>query len=103
MPDTFLGIGTKEYGRRDVEPDGSYVTTKFFVIFYLPVWPLETRRVRYKIDKYVNRIDIRRYKLKRLPLCWPQVLGVMATGFAVLIGALIGAVIFLRLVFAVLE
>ncbi len=42
---TFNGIGTKLYGMTDVGPDGSYVCTKWFVLVYLPIVPLESYRV----------------------------------------------------------
>jgi hypothetical protein len=39
------GIGTKIYGKDDEAPDGSYVTTKWFVILFLPIVPLGSYRV----------------------------------------------------------
>ena len=45
MPNAFNGIGTSYYGNRDKEPDGSYVTTKWFVFLFLPVFPLGSYRV----------------------------------------------------------
>ena len=42
---TFNGIGTKFYGATDYASDGSYVTTNWFVIFYLPIIPIESLRV----------------------------------------------------------
>jgi hypothetical protein len=83
MTGTFLGIGTREYGQREVQPDGSFVTTKFLVIFFLPVWPLGTRRVRQKVRENMNVVKVSRYVVHRLPLCWPQVLGVMAGGWGI--------------------
>lgn len=45
MAFTFNGIGTKFYGKRDVGPDGSYVMTEWFVLIYLPIFPLRSLRV----------------------------------------------------------
>ncbi|MGZ5036933.1 MAG: hypothetical protein ACXWG1_09370 [Usitatibacter sp.] len=45
MANTFNGIGTTFYGKRQFEPDGSYVTTKWFVIAFVPVFPMGSLRV----------------------------------------------------------
>jgi tetratricopeptide (TPR) repeat protein len=37
---TFNGIGTMLHGRDDVRPDGTYVSTLFLVVIFLPVLPL---------------------------------------------------------------
>lgn len=39
------GIGTSLYGKTDVEPDGSYIATKWFILFLLPIIPLGSYRV----------------------------------------------------------
>jgi len=46
MPFTFNGIGTINYGARDFRPDGSYVTTEWVVVAYVPIAPLRSRRIR---------------------------------------------------------
>ncbi len=48
MPSTLNGIGTKFYGQRDFSPDGSYITTEWFVFIYIPLIPLKSLRVRYQ-------------------------------------------------------
>jgi hypothetical protein len=45
MPFTVNGIGTTYYGRRDIGPDGSYVTTEWLVFVYVPVIPIRSYRV----------------------------------------------------------
>jgi hypothetical protein len=45
MAFTFQGIGTRFYGQREFEPDGSYITTKWFVFLYVPIIPLRSLRV----------------------------------------------------------
>ncbi len=40
------GCGTAIYGKRDFEADGSFVTTKWVVVFFIPVWPLKSMRVK---------------------------------------------------------
>jgi len=45
MPSNVNGFGTKYYGQRDFRPDGSYVTTNFFCLAFLPVFPIHSVRV----------------------------------------------------------
>jgi hypothetical protein len=40
------GCGTAIYGKRDFEADSSFVTTKWVVVFFIPVWPLKSMRVK---------------------------------------------------------
>jgi hypothetical protein len=42
----FMGCGDIFYGERDYWPDGSYVTTRWLALFYVPLVPLESLRVR---------------------------------------------------------
>jgi len=46
MAYTLNGIGTKFYGERDLRVDNSYITTEWIVIFYVPIIPLRSFRVR---------------------------------------------------------
>ena len=46
MAFTFRGIGTMHYGKRDFRPDGSFVTTLWFVVLYVPVVPISGKRIR---------------------------------------------------------
>jgi hypothetical protein len=46
LAQTFNGFGTKIYGKRDFEPNGSFVTTKWVVFFWIPFIPLRSFRVR---------------------------------------------------------
>ena len=48
LAQTFNGFGTKIYGKRDFELDGSFLTTKWVVFFWVPLVPLKSFRVRYK-------------------------------------------------------
>jgi len=34
------------YGKRDFQPDGSYVTTLWFVCFYVPIAPIQSKRIK---------------------------------------------------------
>jgi hypothetical protein len=44
---TCNGFGTMTYGKRDPEPDGSFLTTKWAVAFWIPLIPLRSFRVKY--------------------------------------------------------
>jgi hypothetical protein len=46
MPSSVNGFGTKLLGERDFCRNGSYVTTKWVSIFWIPVLPLESLRIR---------------------------------------------------------
>ena len=46
MAYTFHGFGAMDYGQRDFRPDGSYVTTTWFVCFYVPIVPIHSKRLR---------------------------------------------------------
>jgi hypothetical protein len=44
--DTFSinGVGWKFYGQRDFGPDGSFITTEWFIVFHIPIFPLRSYR-----------------------------------------------------------
>ena len=43
---TFNGIGTRIYGKREVNPaDESYIATKWFTLLFFPIIPLGSYRV----------------------------------------------------------
>jgi hypothetical protein len=44
-PTSINGMGSMFYGKSDVRQDGSYLTTEWFTILYLPVVPLRSFRV----------------------------------------------------------
>ncbi len=48
MAFSFNGIGTTFYGQRDFRADGTYTTTEWFAVFYFPIIPLRSLRVRYQ-------------------------------------------------------
>lgn len=45
MATTIQGFGTSFVGQRDFLPDGSYVTTEWVVLLFVPVIPLRSLRV----------------------------------------------------------
>jgi hypothetical protein len=46
MPHEFHGFGTMYYGSREKNDDGSFITTRWFVLLYAPIFPLGSYRVR---------------------------------------------------------
>ena len=55
------GFGTAIYGKRDFEPDGSFVATKWVVALFFPLVPLASMRVKviksgwFRYDSYLVR------------------------------------------------
>ena len=47
---TINGVGTKIYGKSDEGSDGSYITTLFFTILFIPVIPIKQYLVRHEGD-----------------------------------------------------
>ena len=45
MPTLVNFCGTCYYGKALKEPNGSYVTTEWFVLFLLPIFPIGSRRI----------------------------------------------------------
>jgi len=70
----FQGIGTDFYGKRNYNPrDKSYITTKWWVFFLLPILPLKSYRVikGYESEKFygIAFSGIQQYKiLEEIPL-----------------------------------
>lgn len=46
MAYTFNGIGTMFYGECDFRPDGTFITTEWLVLFWIPLFPVRSLRVR---------------------------------------------------------
>lgn len=42
---TLNGFGTKLYGKSAIDPDGSYIATKWIVVLFFPIIPLGSYRV----------------------------------------------------------
>jgi len=80
------------YGKRDFLADGSYITTLWFVVFYLPIYPIKSVRLRATGEtKYysMRRVPVIE-EIKQSQVNRTQVMSVyawFATEFAVLITA----------------
>ncbi|SRR6266851_833954 len=74
MPYTFNGCGTHYYGKQDKANDGSYVTTEWITLVYVPLIPLRSFRVL-PVGKGTNWVvhSSQSYQAMRVPLRWSQV------------------------------
>ena len=80
MPYTLNGVGTKYYGKRDVEPDNSFITTEWIVLVYIPIIPIGSFRVQ-PTGESTNMIifSSTQYLVQRVPFNWRQIRNVYAT------------------------
>lgn len=92
MPFAFNGIGTKYYGQREALEDGSFVTTEWFVLMYIPIIPLGSFRV-VPTGKSSNLLVYRssQYLVKQVPINWRQVRNVYIVTVAIF-GAISGLI-----------
>jgi hypothetical protein len=84
MPRSINGIGTAWYGSALPAPDGSVVVTEWFIIVFVPLIPLGSKRVLYVSDEskwYTG--DRYRYKVQPVPLYIPHLLKVYGTMAAI--------------------
>jgi hypothetical protein len=84
MPTSLEGNGFNLLGCRDLQPDGSYVTTKFFCILYIPLVPVSSWRVL-PVHGRVSLPFLRRkfVRVAKQPLHWRQVFSVYLAAAAV--------------------
>jgi hypothetical protein len=76
MANTINGIGTTYLGRANFEQDGSFVTTKWFVLGFFPIVPLGSARLRYEGTEgipFFSRTSTFEV-IEELPTDWLQVL-----------------------------
>lgn len=74
MPFSWNGSGTRYYGKRDREPNGSYITTEWVTIIYIPIFPIRSLKIR-PTGEQLNVVLIRsqQYRVQKVPLNKPQV------------------------------
>ncbi|WP_008308223.1 hypothetical protein [Leptolyngbya sp. PCC 6406] len=88
MPFNVNGIGTTYYGRRDFRPDGSYITTEWFIFLMVPIAPLRTFRVWPIASEPQSWFAPERYQVQRLKRCWPQIRRTYWAGLSSLAGCM---------------
>jgi hypothetical protein len=73
----FHGVGMIVYGERGYQPDGSFVTTQFFAVAYVPLFPIISKRISYtRISDYSSYDSDGYFVYEMLPLDHRQVLSV---------------------------
>ena len=76
---TVNGIGTFHHGYGDPRADGSFIATNYVVVFFMPLIPLASARLRHHgldDDLGLGPVASGRAELEvveRLPLQWPQI------------------------------
>ena len=88
MPYSFMGFGTRYYGRRDPGTDGSFVTTEWIVMAMTPILPVRSVRVVSRGEPQSSgRFPVvgfsRQYIVKPASLNWRQILNVYCAGAAI--------------------
>ena len=72
------GIGTHLYGKKDIAEDGSYISSKWFIFFLLPIFPIASYRV-VRGETTASGIPIilpgatTQYKMIKVPMNWKQI------------------------------
>lgn len=82
------GIGTTFYGKAQEGSDGSYVVTEWIVMFFIPILPLGSKRVRPTQDTrpwWKRGIMGQNYQVKKVPLHMPHLVKGYAATIAVAI------------------
>ncbi|MBU1558005.1 hypothetical protein KKC45_03525 [Patescibacteria group bacterium] len=85
------GIGTSLYGKNEIDSDGSYITTKWFIFFLLPIIPLGSYRVlRGETTASMSGLvgvpgATTQYKMISVPLNWKQVIQTYLLVYGILV------------------
>lgn len=76
------GFGRKYYGQRDFEADGSFITTKWLIMAFLPIAPSGSARVLVTNSggPFYKEYEI----LEEQPVCWRQVITTYAYVYGVI-------------------
>ncbi len=75
---SFNGFGTTLYGKREINPaDGSYIATKWIILLFLPVFPLDSYRV-IKVKQKFLTLESPRYQMMKVPLNFDQIRNIYA-------------------------
>lgn len=78
------GFGTTFYGECDFIQDGSYISTYWLILAYVPIIPLYSVRI-FHADKALI-MGSSQYQLAKLPIHWKQVFRTYGYLLAILLG-----------------
>ena len=94
MPSSFNGTGTMYYGQRESGPDGSYVTTEWITVAWIPLIPLKSYRVLPNGDgKNFVVYQSKDYSVRQVPLNGEQIRNVYGVA-VVVVGIVVSLVHF---------
>ena len=99
---TINGVGTTLYGKREVNTDGSFIATKWFVFFLLPIIPLGSYRVwqgKTEMTILLFPGQETQYKMVPVPLNFRQIIYTSLAIYGVLILSTVGAYYIIGLFF----
>lgn len=51
------GIGTTLYGKREIDSRGSYISTKWFIFFLLPIFPIGSYRILPNVTTITSPVE----------------------------------------------
>lgn len=87
MAFSINGVGTTFYGSALKESDGSYVVTEWFVLAYIPIFPIESKRVwPVKDSRGFWSLELgSKFQAVKVPLHKPHLI----KGYAVTVAALV--------------
>ncbi len=86
MPRSGNGLGTVHFGRADQRDDGSYVTTVWFAVFFLPIFPIRSERILplSEFDNGAGHRNLRYSVLENVPRHRPQIIRTYLVGWGIL-------------------
>lgn len=98
MPSTWNGIGTSFIGAKDRYPDGTFVTTEWFVVLMFPVIPIRSLRVLFLANSVGWRRSSSKYLvIEKAPL---DIKYILLTYFTAIISVISGIWLFFTIMTA---
>lgn len=91
---TVMGVGKTLYGKREVDADGSYVATKWFIYLFLPIIPLGSYRVwrgetTASVTLLISASATTQYRMVKVPLNKKQVITTYLVAYGIPIVAIL--------------
>jgi hypothetical protein len=95
---SWYGIGTTIYGHADKRADGSYIATKWFTIFMLPIYPLASFRIYAHRPAAAFSYGAATHRSQTVPLHEKQVASTYIRTYSTLILTLLGLYLLSRVI-----
>lgn len=95
---TVMGVGTTLIGKREVEADGSYIATKWFVFIFFPIIPLGSYRVwrgetTASVIPFVSVGATTQYRMVQVPLSRKQIIETYLGIFLTVVGVIVASIL----------